>query len=74
MPSGVKSFVALARAPHAKRQVWTTIGRDDNFTIEQAREKAREAVKRIRAGQTAFVPSPSKPESFEVVSREYAIG
>jgi hypothetical protein len=38
MLGGGKSVVALAREPHAKQQVWTTIGRVDNFTIEQTRE------------------------------------
>jgi hypothetical protein len=71
MLSGLKSFVVVARSPHGKKQVWATIGGADHFTIEQAREKAREAIKRIRASQPPFEVLPPKSESFEAVTREY---
>ena len=70
MPSGLKSFVVVARSPRGKKQVWATI-RADHFTIEQAREKAGEAIKRIRASQPPFEVLPPKSESFEAVTREY---
>src|SRR5947207_2116168 len=71
MPSGTKSFVVVARSPHGKKQVWATIGGTGHFTIEQAREKAREAIKRIRIGQPPFEALPPKSETFEAVAREY---
>ena len=49
MPSGAKSFVAVSRDPNGK-QVWATIGAADMMGIEKAREDARDAIKRIRAG------------------------
>ena len=48
----------------AKKPVWAPIGGADHFTIEQAREKAREAIKRIRAGQPPFEVLPPNSESF----------
>ena len=69
-PTGSKSYVAVARAPGG-RQVWATIGTTDHFNIDEAREKAREAVKRIKAGQPAFEPPPPTPDSFEAVAETY---
>ncbi len=66
-PTGAKSFVAVARAP-AGKQVWATIGSTDLFTIDEARDKAREAIKRIKDGQPAFEPPPVKPDSFKAVA------
>ena len=50
-PSGAKSYVAVARSP-AGKQVWTSIGRVDLLTIEQAREQARDAIKLTLAGMS----------------------
>ncbi len=69
-PTGSKSYVAVARDPGAT-QVWATIGTTDHFNIDEAREKAREAVKRIKAGQPAFEPPPAKPDSFRAVAENY---
>ncbi len=52
-PKGAKSFVAVARDPGGK-QIWATIGGADVLTIAEAREQAREAIRRIKAGQPAF--------------------
>ncbi len=52
-PTGGKSFVALARSPHGK-QVWTTLGATDLFTLDEARSQAKDVIKRIRAGLPAF--------------------
>lgn len=66
-PAGAKSFVAVARHPNGK-QVWTTIGSADVFSIEDARERARQAIKRVRAGLPA---EDAAPESFRYVSENY---
>ena len=52
-PSGAKSFVAVTVGPDGK-QVWSTIGSADLFTIEEAREKAREAIKRVACGSPRY--------------------
>ena len=53
--TGVKSFVAVARAPHGK-QVWHTIGTSSLFTITAARAEARKAILAIRAGGARKAP------------------
>src|SRR5260221_11559159 len=57
-------FAAVARSPYGK-QVWATIGTADMLKIEQARDKARAAIRRIKEGLPAFKPPPVKPESFQ---------
>src|SRR6516165_4955014 len=52
-PSGAKSFVAVTLDPHGK-QVWATLGSTDVLGIDEAREKARSAIKRIKEGKPAF--------------------
>ncbi len=69
-PKGAKSYVAVARDPDAK-QVWATIGSTDHYSIDEAREKAREAIKRVKAGEPAFEPPPTKPDSFKAVAENY---
>ena len=66
-PKGARSFVAVARNPDGK-QIWATLGSADVLTIAEAREKAREAIKRVKAGQPAFEPPPVAPDSFEAVA------
>ncbi len=67
--TGAKSFVAVARNPVGK-QVWATIGATDVFDIEEAREKARDAIKRIRAGLPAF-DAPTVAQSFKDVAETW---
>src|ERR1700722_16721810 len=69
-PNGVKTFVAVARDPTNDRQVWATIGGADLLTVEEAREKARDAIKRIKAGKSPFA-TPVKAESFEDVAEQW---
>jgi integrase len=69
-PSGAKSFVAVTLDSHGK-QVWATLGPTDVLTITEARERAREAIKRIRAGLSAFEAPQAKPESFELVAEQW---
>ena len=69
-PSGSKSYVAVARDPYGK-QKWATIGSTDIFTIDDAREKAREAIKRVKEGIDPFPAPPTKPDTFKAVAEEY---
>jgi integrase len=64
-PGGSKSFVAVARAPSGK-QVWVTIAPTAMLTIEQARDKAREAIKAIKAGEDR-----SGPQSCATVAEQW---
>jgi integrase len=50
--------VAVARNPDGK-QVWVTVGTADAMGVDQARELAREGIRRIKAGKP--VSEPGKP-------------
>jgi integrase len=67
MPAGPNTFVAVARDPYHK-QIWCTLGSSDVVTIEEARDQARTAIKRVKAGQSPFETPPTKPDSFEAVA------
>ena len=69
-PTGAKSFVAVTLDPHGK-QVWATIGPTDVLSIADARERAREAVRRIRDGLPAFEAPPTKPDTFESIAEQW---
>jgi len=57
-PTGAKSFVAVALDPFG-RQVWATLGSAGVLGIGAAREKARAAIKRVKAGEAPFEePTP----------------
>jgi integrase len=71
MPSGVKSYAAVARDPVSKKQVWTTIGTTDHVKIEDARTKAREIIARVKAGKPATEPPPPAADSFAAVSKNW---
>ena len=66
-PNGAKSFATVARTPSGK-QVWTTIGAADALGIEEAREQAREAIKRIRTGLPAI---PAQAATFGDVAASW---
>jgi integrase len=69
-PTGAKAFAAVARDPHGK-QVWATLGPTDVLTIADSRERAREAIRRIRDGLPAFEAPPVKPESYQHVAEQW---
>jgi integrase len=54
-PSRAKSFVVVTRDPSGK-QIWTTLGSVDLMNIEEARERAREVIKRVQVGKSALEP------------------
>lgn len=69
-PSGARSFVAVSRDAFGK-QVWANIGTSDVLTIDEARERARAAIKRIKAGLSAIEPPAVKPNSFKAVAENW---
>jgi integrase len=70
MPSGAKSFVAVARDPYQKQQ-WVTIGSPDHLSVEESRTRAREIIKRIRSGLPPVEPAPPAPDSFRDVAENW---
>jgi integrase len=70
MPSGVKSYAAVARDPFGK-QVWTTTGTTVHVGIEESRAKAREIIGRVKAGKPAIELPPPPADSFADVSENW---
>jgi len=68
--SGFKSFVCQARDPYGK-QIWHTTGSCAVLRIEESREKAREAIKRIIARLPPEEPPPIKPDTFKDVAEAW---
>jgi integrase len=66
-PSGVKSFVTVARDP-AGRQRWTTLGRWPHLSIDDARTASVEIVGRIKQGLPA---KEAKPDTLAVVAENW---
>ena len=60
-----KTFVAVARGRSGK-QIWHTIGSSSLYSIAEAREKAREAIKAIREGRDR-----NRAELFETVAEAW---
>jgi hypothetical protein len=71
MPSGAKSFVAVARDPHTHKQIWATLGTPDVMKIAEARERARSAIARIRDGLEPFEAPKPTALSFEAVAQTW---
>jgi integrase len=71
-PTGAKSYVAVARDPDG-RQIWATVGGADVLTIDQARERARSAIQRIKDGLEPFEAPAPKPDTFGEIAAEYLV-
>jgi integrase len=69
-PSGAKSFITVARDPYGK-QVWSNIGGCDLLGIAEARDQARDIIKRVKAGLPALELPPVKPDTFRAVAENW---
>jgi integrase len=70
-PNGTKSYWAVTPESTAGKQIWTLIGALDVLGIDEARDKAAAAIKRIRAGLPAFEVAPPAPDSFKAVAEAW---
>jgi integrase len=70
MPDGPNVFCVVCRDPYGK-QIWTTLGTADVLKIDEAREQAREAIKRIKAGKPAKEVPPVRPDSFKSIAQNW---
>ena len=68
-PTGKKSYVTVARC--RGKQIWTTVGATDVMSIEDAREKARDVIRRVRDGLPPFPPTPTRPDSFGDITDQW---
>jgi integrase len=69
-PSGPNVYAVVARNLY-KKQIWHTIGSADVMGIEEARDKARAAIKRIKAGLPAVEAPPAPPAAFSKVAADW---
>jgi integrase len=69
-PEGPMVFAAVARNKYGK-QVWATLGTTADMKIDEARERAREAIRRIKDGLPAFEAPPPKPASVAEVAENW---
>ena len=69
-PAGGRSWLAMTRGPDGK-QVWATIGDAMTMEVSEAREKAREAIQRVKDGSTAKPAPEAPPETFETVAERF---
>lgn len=70
MPKGPNVYVAVARDCYGA-QIWATIGSADVLKIEEARDIARKAVRRIKEGKPAFEPPPAKAASYKATAEKW---
>jgi hypothetical protein len=66
-PAGPIVFCAVARSPIDHKTKYATLGNTAEITIAEARERCREAIKRIRAGLPLVDPKPPQPETVAAV-------
>jgi integrase len=64
-PTGAINFTVIVKK--GGRQTWESIGTAADLTIEQAREKARVVIKRIKSGELA----PTPPQSVEATAQAW---
>lgn len=69
-PEGPIVFTAVARDPYGK-QIWATLGTTADMKIGEARERAREAIRRIKDGQEAIEAPKPKPDSVAEVAENW---
>lgn len=71
-PAGARSWLAMARDPSGK-QVWAALGDAMVMELSEAREKGREAVQRIKAGEPVKEPKAETkpPSTFKEVAEDF---
>jgi hypothetical protein len=72
-PAGANApitFTAIARDPYGK-QIWTAPGTTADLKIDQARDLARLALRRIKEGKPAIEPPKPKPDSVAMVAENW---
>ena len=70
MPKGPHVYAAVARDLFGNQR-WATLGTSSEYTIEEARERARAAIRRIKEGKSPFPAPKPAPDSVEVVCRSW---
>jgi integrase len=66
-PNGIRSLWAVERDQYGK-QIWTLLGHWPEMKLEDARERAREIIGRIKAGKPAIEPKAPAPDTLAAVA------
>ncbi len=69
-PNGPSAYYIITRDPYRKQR-WVRIGSTAEMKVAEARDLARQVIKRIEAGETPFPPVPTKPDSVEATARNW---
>jgi integrase len=69
-PEGPIVFAVVERNPYGIKK-WAKIGTNQDLTIDEARERARTAIRRIKDGLTAFEAVPDAPQSYKVIAEKW---
>jgi integrase len=67
---GPISFAVAVRDQYARKR-WIKVGSSADMSIEQARERARAVIRRIKDGLPAFEPAPKRPASYQAVAEKW---
>jgi integrase len=65
--AGPITFAVAERNPYGTK-VWAKIGTTADMTIDEARERARAAIRRIKDGLPAFEAPPKQPDTYRDVA------
>jgi integrase len=68
-PAGPISFTAVVKVKG--KQTWQVIGTTDELGIDEARERTREIVKRVKAGLPPIEPPKPTPQSVAAVAENW---
>jgi integrase len=68
--AGPISFFVAVRDQYGKKP-WVKVGDTGNMGIDEARDRARVIIRRIKDGLPAFEPVPVKPDSYEAVATKW---
>ena len=71
-PIGPGTYTAIVRDPYGK-QKWIKIGSTAELKIADARDRAREAIRRVEAGLEAFEPPKAKVNSVAAVAENWLV-
>jgi integrase len=69
-PTGPRVFAAICRDVYGK-QKWIKIGDASLMMIDEARDKAKAAIKRVKEGLPPVESPPVKPDSFQDVAENW---
>jgi integrase len=70
-PDGPIVFCAVARSPLSHKAIFATLGNTSEINIVEARDRCREAIKRIKAGLPVVEPRPPAPETLAAVAANW---